>query len=106
MIRCGDAGDARATGDDVGGSSHQLISPHIACDRHRTAAAPLPPTDRANVHMRPLLRSTLFLAPEFRCRCPDGSIVQRADFIEGSKQPMKNTSFLLDRVQITPVRGR
>ena len=41
------------------------------------------------------------LAPDYRCLAPDGSIVSRADFIAGSKQPMSYRSFSLDSVSVT-----
>lgn len=43
------------------------------------------------------------LTPEFECLCPDGSIVHRADFIAGAKNPMTQRSFLLDSVRVRPV---
>jgi hypothetical protein len=41
------------------------------------------------------------LAPEFRCLCPDGSIVDRATFVDAAKQPMRNRSFDLDSVRVS-----
>ena len=40
------------------------------------------------------------LTPEFECLCPDGSIVHRADFIAGARNPMTQRSFLLDSVRV------
>jgi hypothetical protein len=40
------------------------------------------------------------VTPEFRCLCPDGSIVPRATFIDAAKQPMTYKNFGLDSVQV------
>jgi hypothetical protein len=43
------------------------------------------------------------LAPEFECLCPNGSIVTRTDFINGSRQPMTYRTFGLDSVRVKRV---
>jgi hypothetical protein len=40
------------------------------------------------------------LAPDYLCFAPDGSIISRADFVRGAKQPMRYTSFGLDSVVV------
>ena len=40
------------------------------------------------------------LAPEFECLCPDGSVVNRRDFVAAAQKPMTNRSFSLDSVRV------
>lgn len=40
------------------------------------------------------------LTADYECLCPDGSVVSRGDFIEGSRRPMSYQSFLLDSVRV------
>lgn len=40
------------------------------------------------------------LAPEFECLCPDGSVVNRRDFVAAAQHPMTNRSFSLDSVRV------
>jgi hypothetical protein len=40
------------------------------------------------------------LAPEFECLCPDGSVVNRQDFLAAAQRPMTNRSFSLDSVRV------
>jgi hypothetical protein len=40
------------------------------------------------------------LTPEFECLCPDGSLVNRHDFLAAAQRPMTNRSFSLDSVRV------
>lgn len=40
------------------------------------------------------------LTPEFECLCPDGSVINRANFLAGAQKPMTNRSFSLDSVRV------